>query len=108
MSEKAELTSGTSFQKKASPGKWNQVRDCCSSAALNYPVADKEQLYVTAQWTLILFAWDDSFDEATEEDNRMADTQGVDEVNKLVMSVFYHPDKPGTQEDIPVVAAVRT
>ncbi len=105
MSGKARLTSNFSFQ-KISPGKWNQVRDCCLSAALNYPVADKEQLYVTAQWTLILFTWDDTFDDL--EDNRMQDTQGANEVNKLVMSVFDHPERPGTQSDIPVVAAVRS
>lgn len=73
---------------------------------MSYPMADKWQLCVTAQWITMLFAWDDLFDEP-EENNLMEDTDGVKKINNLLFSVFDHTETSETQAEALVVIAFR-
>ena len=72
---------------------------------MNWPNADERQLSVVAQWTTILFAWDDIFD-VPAEDDLMDDAKGATEINDRIFSIFDHYETSKTQE-IPVVAGFR-
>ena len=74
---------------------------------MSYPTADKESLYVNAQWYIILFAWDDIFD-CPWEGNTMEDATSANKINRVMDSVFDHPTASETREEHPVVAAFRT
>ena len=74
---------------------------------MSYPTADKEQLYVTAQWYIILFAWDDIFD-CPWEGNLMEDSESANKINRAVESVFDHPEASETREEHLVAASFRT
>ena len=69
------------------------------------PTAEKRQFYVLAQWSVIIFAWDDIFD-VPAEDDLMDDVNGATEVNDRMFSIFDHSETAETQ-DVPVVAAFR-
>lgn len=76
------------------------------AAAMCYPTADKDHLFAIAQWLIILFAWDDICD-CLGEDHLMDNANGVNEMTKLMDSVFDHPETSETQAEHAVVAAFR-
>ena len=85
----------------------NRVRSFCLCAAKSYPTTDKERLYVTAQWYIILFAWDDIFD-CPQEGNLMEDANSANGINREMESVFDQPTASETQEEHPIAASFRT
>ncbi|KAF6227937.1 hypothetical protein HO133_007665 [Letharia lupina] len=91
--------------KRMSPGKWNEVRTFYLTAAMCYPVGDKERLSTISEWIVILFAWDDLFD--VPEDNLMDDARGAKAINNVVLSIFDTPETSETQAELTVVAKFR-
>lgn len=72
--------------------------------AMAYPYTEKERLHIMNDWTVILFVYDDLFDETAS--TLMHDEIGAIEASKIMLSVLTRPEIFKHNERLPIATAL--